>query len=469
MKVNKQKLFPLTVLAPVLAVLTLYGYIGTYNRLLGDSLCSYYYAERLGLLRSIWYWRITWSGRYSAYSFDWLLSKFFPQQFIPWFIPIALLVWVSVSFLVVYFFLRSKTPENQNALLAAALGTVAVFFTLTIMPSIEQSFFWVDGFRAYTLPLILLTLYGLMYQSFGNRIKSRSQIAFASLISFILFLFSGGLSETFAVIQSVLLFFLIPYSWLTEKKPLINKDFFVYFFGLLGAIAGMVIVITAPGNVVRQSFFPPPPDLFKLMNISINGYLAFLTRLMSPNDLMTLISSVMFSVWAGSNYRDAFQFHGRKILFLIAGAFLISFSCFPPGVYGYSEPPPDRVLSIAVFVTGIMLMSAGFIAGSFLHGKFLGRTSIKNIFITISIILLYTSSWMNFTSLYAARDTYIEYAKVWDETDAIIRQAKSDGEESVSVIPNASWAGMDLLNSNPKHWVNECYSFYYGIQVFGSQ
>jgi hypothetical protein len=76
---------------------------------------------------------------------------------------------------------------------------------------------------------------------------------------------------------------------------------------------------------------------------------------------------------------------------------------------------------------------------------------------------------MNFTSLYAARDTYIEYAKVWDETDAIIRQAKSDGEESVSVIPNASWAGMDLLNSNPKHWVNECYSFYYGIQVFGNQ
>lgn len=469
MKKNIYIYFQMIALSPVLAVIALYGFIGTYNRLLGDSLCSYYYAERLGLLRSIWYWRITWSGRYSAYGFDWLLSKLFPPQFISWFIPITLLLWVLVSILVIYFFLKSQKSGNQNILIAVALGTIAVFLSLTTMPSIEQSFFWVDGFRAYTLPLIILSSYGLLYQILSSRVKSIFHVAIVAIITFILFLLSGGLSETFAAVQVVILLFLLLYSWLTENRLFKEKDFIIFLSGLLGALLGMVIVISAPGNTVRQSFFPPSPDFVKLMDISINGYLIFLKSLTSLKNIITIISSIIFSIWAGSIYNGNFQFYWRKILLLVSGAFAISFSCFPPGVYGYSEPPPDRVLSIAVFFIGIMLMSAGFITGNFLKDKFLSNQEQKKVIYIVSVTLLLASSWMNFSSLYATKDKYIEYAKIWDETDTIIRQAKLDDKDSVSVIPNASWAGLDLLNTNPKHWVNECYSYFYGIQVFGTQ
>lgn len=76
MKKTNQFIITILILLPTSIALSLYGYIGMFNRLLGDSLCSFYYAKRLGLFRSIWYWRITWSGRYSAYAFDWLTAIF---------------------------------------------------------------------------------------------------------------------------------------------------------------------------------------------------------------------------------------------------------------------------------------------------------------------------------------------------------------------------------------------------------
>lgn len=469
MKKNKFIYSQVIVIAPVLAVLVLFGYIGTYNRLLGDSLCSYYYAERLGLFRSIWYWRITWSGRYSAYGFDWLLSRIFSPQLIPFFIPITLLIWISVNFLFIYLFLKSKKTENLSILIPVALSTIVVFFSLTATPSIEQSFFWIDGFRAYTLPLIILSIYGVLYQISINHLINKNYLAVAVVITFTLFLLSGGLSETFAAVQILIMLFLILYFWLTEKREGKERIFFIFFSGLLGAIVAMLIVISAPGNTVRQSFFPPSPDFFKLMSISINGYMLFLKHMMPQKNIITVIGSMLFSVWAGSNYNGVFQFHWRKILLLVAGALVISFSCFPPGVYGYSEPPPDRVLSIAVFLICIMLMSASFIAGNFFKEISLINQKEQKVIYLFSVAILLTSSWMNFSSLYSAKDKYIEYAKVWDQTDTLIRQAKLEGKESVTVTPNASWAGLDLLNNNPKHWVNECYSFFYDIQVYGYQ
>lgn len=469
MKINKILFFNIATLVPPLVVIGLYGYIGTYNRLLGDSLCSYYYAKRLGLFRSIWYWRITWSGRYSAYGFDWLLSKIFPPQLIPWFIPIIIFAWILISSLSIYFFLKSNNPEGADKALAVTLGVILVFFFLTTTPTIEQSFFWIDGFRAYTLPLIILSGYGLLYQRFNHIIKTRFHHFLTAIISFNCFLFSGGFSETFSAVQIVVIIFLILFYWLTENPFFTNKEFLFFFSGLLGGIAAMIIVITAPGNAIRQSFFPTPPSFIKLLEISLDGYQVFLSNLISLKSLVAIVGSIIFSIWAGSIYSGNFRMHGRKILLLITGAFIVSFSCFPPGVYGYSEPPPDRVLSIAVFFAGVMLMSAGFIAGSFTRENFSNNKKMKDVIFIISLILLTAASWMNFNTSYATRDKYIEYAMAWDKTDTIIKEAKQDGKKSVSVIPNASWAELDSLNDNPKHWVNECYSSFYGIQVFGIQ
>jgi len=456
-------------LFPVSFVIMLYGYIGTYNRLLGDSLCSYYYAHRLGLFRSIWYWRITWSGRYSAYGFDWLVSNIFSPKFIPWFIPIFLFLWVLISTLTAYYFLYSAGSNSGNIIQVTCLGLYAVFLIIVTMPSIEQSFFWVDGFRAYTFPIIALTTYGFLYYIFIDRIHTKTHMLFAATASFSLFFLSGGLSETIAAVQVVALVYMLVYSWVTGEGPRVKKTYPLLWSGLLGAIVALTVVITAPGNLVRQSFFPPHPDLLKLMSISLNGYLDFLNTLTSAKYLTSILSGVLLSIWAGTSYEGTIRLHGRKILLQITGALLISFSCFPPGVYGYSEPPPDRVLSIAVLFICIPLMFAGFFTGYRLRNLISSSHYLEKSILIITAMLILTSSWLNFSNLYIAKDKYIEYASVWDETDLIIKNAKLNGQASVVVKPDPSWAGLDVLNDNPNHWVNECYSYFYGIQVFGKQ
>ena len=48
-------------------------------------------------------------------------------------------------------------------------------------------------------------------------------------------------------------------------------------------------------------------------------------------------------------------------------------------------------------------------------------------------------------------------------------QAKARGDESVTVAAVNAWIGPGGANptQNPKHWINQCYSMYYGITVLG--
>lgn len=455
------------ILISILTALGMYGYIGTFNRLMGDSLCSYYYAQRLGLFRSIWYWRRTWSGRYSAYGFDWLLSNILSVQNISFFIPVVIIIWIAVNTWAGYLILRNNTSEKNLFFISLLIGSSSVFITLATSPYIQQSFYWIDGFRAYTLPIIILpfsfTIYSLL-----TRDNSKFHVMTVAFISFLLPFVNGGLSETFAAFQFALVGACILSYLLIEHPIKFDKPLLGLLSGWAGSFAALVAIITAPGNSIRQQFFPAPPGVIKLFSISLESYISFLhTILVTPEKVMGLLGGILLAVWVGSmldTYRNS-QFHGKKILLSIALALLLSFACFPPGVYGYSEETPQRVLIIATFIQTIFLMSAGFWVGNFVK-QYISKTWITILSIIIPLLFL-GSTFIVSKDLYLTRDIYVTYAENWDKTDLIIKAAKAKELETVTVKNVPNWAGMDLLNNNPKHWVNECYSYFYGIQVFG--
>ena len=86
----------------------------------------------------------------------------------------------------------------------------------------------------------------------------------------------------------------------------------------------------------------------------------------------------------------------------------------------------------------------------------------------IVMLSILFSTWVNARELYKERDIYISFAQRWDQIDAQIRQAQSNGAESVVIQTSKNWAGLDEPNDNPKYWVTKCYSLYYNFQVFGS-
>lgn len=86
--------------------------------------------------------------------------------------------------------------------------------------------------------------------------------------------------------------------------------------------------------------------------------------------------------------------------------------------------------------------------------------------LAVTLLLSY-SSWVTSRTLYESRQTFVEFANLWDQVDAQILQAKANGDESITIPAMSSWTGLDRPNENPKFWATKCYSDFYGIQIFG--
>ena len=445
-----------------------FAYLGNYTRFMADDYCSAYYAQKLGLLRSIWYWYITWSGRYTAFAFDWLILIRtlgpYSVHLIP---PIAILVWVIATSAAIYFGLKRSAPHASTLSIAAALGACFVLSAIVLSPDIAQSFFWLNGMRSYSLPLVIASIYVFLFQWILPRLQSDKAILWTCVFAFLLTFANGGLSETYAVMQVLLLTFLTGLHWLSNGRKF-DTTFKLLAAATLGALAAMIVVALAPGNALRKANLPASPDLMKLMGISIGAYLAFLRDiLLNPQKISALIGVLLVSAWAGTGYKEQLNFKRWIIPAQIFGGVLLSFICIPPAVYGYAESPPPRTLSIAVFALMAFWMSAGFLIGSWRAQRTRSSSRLEVGLLISASLAVALASILTLSYVNEQQDAYISFAQKWDATDAQILQARAQHLESVTIPNMDSWAGLDRPSDNPKFWATACYTEYYGIQVYG--
>lgn len=81
----------ISLLLPTTGMLALYAYIATFSRLTGDDYCLLYFADRFGLLRSIWYWYLNFEGIFSGVFTDYFLV-YFGEKWMGVVLPAILLV-----------------------------------------------------------------------------------------------------------------------------------------------------------------------------------------------------------------------------------------------------------------------------------------------------------------------------------------------------------------------------------------
>jgi hypothetical protein len=449
------------------SVLIMHGYLGSYARLIVDDFCSVAFAESLGLLRSIWFWRLNWSGRYSAFAVDWVLAKSNPIYSLPFVTAFSLFVWCLLAVIAVFVTLRKLKPESWNWVVAFLFGILFVFTILSITPNISQSLYWWNGMRSYTLPLIGLTFAFLLFQARPAEFKSNLEGVLWGAGSFIWLFLNSGLGETFAVFQFTTLIFLIILRLITNPVKRNDTGLILYVAGLLGTVISLVIIISAPGNAIRQAF-DPAPGLDKLITISIQAYAVFIAQILfSPEKIAGLIGAVFIIIFLGGLYQTPGVKNWHSVAYVVGG-FLLSLACFPPGVYGYSDAPPARTLVIACFGLVAGLFYASFSIGQRFSTTFQARKIAYGI-TALAVLLLGFSSITQVQAVYRQRQIYIDYASAWDQNDRLIREAKAAQKDSVLIEnPEANnWTGLNVLNGNPKFWVNVCYSKYYGIPVFG--
>lgn len=456
-------------LLPAVALI-LISYIGSFTRYMADDYCSTYWAQRFGLFRSVWYWYINWSGRFSAYTSDWFVTLIGAHNvhFIP---PVAMAIWLTVTVFAIYLFLKRLEVNEYLWEISLLLGMVFLFTLLLLMPNIQQSFYWWNGMRSYSLPLILLTLYAALFQFCIDRLNTNRTIILASLFSLAYLFLNAGLSDTFAVTQFSLLSFLAFWKIIIDKKW--DATLTILVAGILGTALALVVIIVAPGNAAREATFPTHPLPLDILVVAWQGTLGhgmswvklFQSLVIPPENAMTLVGTILITAWVGSiQYRLALRI--QLVPPLAVMGMITAFIAFLPASWGTSGPPPTRAISVPLFALITTLFLISFIAGNWLSTTNVNR-AVSLTLLVLAITTINVSAAINIQKIYQSRETYIIFAERWDISENQILTAKALGQKSVTVTSWPNWADLNMLSDSPKNWLNVCTSGYYGIQVIG--
>ncbi len=435
----------------------LHGYLGHFSRYIADDFCTAYYAHRLGALRATWFWYLNWSGRYSASILDSITGLLGPSA-VSAVVPLTIIVWLTV---LTAFFLSFLYQLKNRFLVSFALSITSLFTLFLLAPDIRQSLYWGQGMRSVIPPLIMGTTQIIFLNHIRSREWTKLELGLWGLFSFFWALAAGGFSETYGSFQVAALIFSLLVILVLEKFKLSNTSLFLAS-GLLGAASALIIIVLAPGNSKRQVFFPPPPGITGILAISLKSYLIYMIRLVNSSDkILAILCLFSLAAIIGSQLQHRIDSHQ---LFVIPSLILVfTFICFLPAAYGTSDTPPDRTL---ILPTYFFLM--GILAFGIVYGNLLGKEQsfvVSKLLPSLVIITIIISASINSISLYQSRFEFIEYAKIWDETDANILKSKQNGATQVSIpiIPN--WASLNTPNDNPKFWMNLCMSSYYDLQI----
>ncbi|MCC6499538.1 MAG: hypothetical protein IT313_04635 [Anaerolineales bacterium] len=463
-----QKLWAfLTLTIPTSILLVIHAYLGSFTRLIADDYCTMYNARTFGVFGTALLWYRTWTGVYARALINEILLWIGPYHM--WIIvPGALLIWLVITTLAIQLLMETEIQPNNRVWVSLSLSMIFLFSILLLSPGLTQSLYWWGGLSAYTVPLILGTIYLILFLLITRREWDRRGIVIWSLISFLLAFGLGGISESFTPIMLVIILAAIGWRWFTKQLTPQRIAFWFLSSALIGASFALIFMISAPGNALRQANFPPPPGIVEIFQIATNGYVEFIGSLLTQPP----ISAGVLGVWLGAMAIGIHAENDRPprvwtipaaLLFGMALAYL----CFPPTAYGMSNVPPRRVLIISAFFLSVGLITSGYLAGKWSSHRMAGKSTVTaGVLLAVTLLLGY-SSWITSRTLYENKRTFVEFANLWDQVDAQILQAKANGDESITIPAMSSWTGLDRPNENPKFWATDCYSDYYGIQVFG--
>jgi hypothetical protein len=464
-KRNTLLLFALFV--PSTIALTMYAYLGSFSRFISDDYCSYYLADRLGILRFVWYWYITFGGRFAAIATDWLITLVGPDgvHLVP---PLLLLTWLGISALAVSQLILNKFSTRDIPIISLSLAALALSVGLLISPSVPQSLYWWNGMRTYSVPLVLLNFYIAQYYWSMRNLRSGYRLLIGCITSFFTLFLVGGFNETLTPVLFCALVLIIMTVLVTKIMRVSDPDFLLLACGFLGVSVALLILVTAPGGANRQTYFHHASGIMEMLSIAGKGYVDFWDHIIhSPQILSGLVGAVLAAAWLGmqSNYHPEIV-KSKRISALVAflSATALSFVAFIPSAYALADVAPGRAQIVGAFALTFGILLSAFEIGELLSGP---KATFNKLVFLLTAALIWFSAGTNTLSLYSSRGSYIDYARTWDRINSQIIRAKENGDTSITIPRMNNWAGLEEPNDNPKYWVTLCFTKYYGIQVYG--
>jgi hypothetical protein len=436
---------------------------------LGDDYCTLHYAKRFGVLRSAWFWYLTWTGVYSRNVTNEILVL--GERIGMWFIiPGLLIVWLGASVFVIASLLKKDFSSKYKFWVSTAFGVTFLSVSLMISPMMTRSVYWWSGMNAYTMPLVFMMLYAAMYAFFVQKMWKRNANLLWVIASFLMAFFIGGFSETFSPILFSSLTFALVLSFVLNRTNAKRQHISFISAGVIGGLVALIVMIAAPGNAVRQSNFTERLGVLSIIEVSFLGYFGFLKTILMPAEkILGVLGAGLGAVWLGTQSNDG----NAPKLWLAPAVMVIGFGfaflSFPPAVFGLGEVPPGRILIIPANILVASLLSAGFLTGKWIKSN-LQEMQVLRTSLVLGLLVTFMlgfSGWKTSQTLYEQRVEYINFAQLWDKVDGEIRAAKASGADEVRVPLLNNWANIPIPTDNPNYWITRCYSLYYDLQIIG--
>lgn len=467
----------LAVIALALVPLAAYAYMGSFSRFVSDDYASAALTVKFGVIGAMLDWYTKWTGRFSANFVD-SLSGFFGPQAMAYQTVIVILAWSAALITVIWLLLPSISGRVKWSI-SILLSSLILITTFETTPSLAQSLYWTQGMHSVILPLILATILAAILLFRWKQSSPASHNFIWACSTGILAFVAGGFGETYVALQCISLVIVLFFGLVSRSPDFRKKLLSIVLTCLVSSFLAMVIIILAPGNQVRQTYFPATPGLLKILLISAQALAAYLgVMLSSPVRIWDLAVLLVSAVLLGSGFiftksckpvtpikkvtRNAF-------VGLLAITLVLVFSCFVPSAYGMSAPPPERTAVIPTFLLVCALTMGGYLIGQALivplqkiksQSFRLARIALWVLFLGFACNIFLLTKGILFL-----QPEYSRFARIFDRTDEMIRQAKVEGQPSVMIPEVHNYFGLSDFGVGTNKSLDDAVNQYYGIQV----
>lgn len=413
----------------VLVALGTYAWRGWYTRYITDDYCTAITLHDRGFVGAMKYHRQTWSGRYSYYA-----VKAIPESIGPATARVMPTVMIALFCAAGFWTFRRMIDSRRLAFMMAVVIVFAAIDGTPEVLAVGGPFVWETGLVTYMLPLVLFTLWaGLFFTRFRGRV----------LVSALLMLLAGGLSETSLAAQGAFTAGILAVCVLLRARDSIP----VAAVGFVSTLAALLLVVTAPGNVVRMSRLPvQQPFLDAVVDALRLAY-------RYPGSNMFIGGASLLLVILGGMLVGATARVRINAALLTAAVLLGAFiATMIPSTWLLSMGPPPRALHVTNFfmIGTLIALSAAF-----------GAARLRNVRVVL-IALLIAALVPIYSTVWLIRNMD-EGRLAASEMDRIAATMRANRGRDVTV--HSPWAlAQRVLVTDPEFFTNRCLADYYGVR-----
>jgi MFS family permease len=460
--------------AGLLALLTIVitAFASQFSRMIGDDYLYPARVAREGVWATVAYWYNNWSGNYSAYVVQSVLTLFDPSV-LGWLLGLTLLGWWGGSWWLFYEIAR-RIGWQRPRLTSLLFGSILTATVIDGLFNIYDTLYWASGSIAHVLPLVGLVYFAAFVSWFARRQPSKGATVLAVGLTIPYLFFVAGFSSPSTAHLIVALFLLIVALWRLGSKPEQRAAFPVLIAALLTALGALVIIMIAPGTVIRQTYFPSSPGVLEIVKLTVLYTLEFLaaeTAVLAP---ASILLTLLIAGWAGYRLHPGSVFGLWRYRYRLMGAISLAglaliASAFSTGAYAMSSYLPARANTTPAFTLILAISACGYIMGASLRRRLRPNAHWQNrLYGGAVVVFMILGPGLALVNSVDQAAKMAAFNHDWYTIHGQLRAAQARGEQDVVVSRfsfDLAYVAVNIpLTENPNDQTNRDLASYYGFR-----